>query len=325
MRYRPNSYSYSYITAGCTDGNTYVWDTSQGDKPIHILRHGEPIEEYRGEREREDVGVKFTAWGNTPDRFYTGSSDGVVKVWNVRSMSKPLVRDLLEVPSAVSYGMFSPDRSKLVVGDATGRVFLLSLDDLESNDGATRKKTGAAPTSSFMSLKLPNGTTKTIRRPKLLIPHPEPEPPLVDGQGRLVASGSGRERARAYLAAQELVRHPNPLVGAVKGPNYAATGLYRREAYPDNDPSSGQLLAEWDMKQLDSGSRNLPSRDRSLRIGRLRELEGGVAQQHERNALRDFDVEGLAEDDRLQLEEEGADLSPDYFLDEAEPEFWALL
>jgi hypothetical protein len=30
----------SYVTASCTDGNTYVWDTSQGDGAIHILGHG---------------------------------------------------------------------------------------------------------------------------------------------------------------------------------------------------------------------------------------------------------------------------------------------
>jgi len=37
---RPNSRLECYVAAGCTDGNTYVWDTAQGDRPIHILGHG---------------------------------------------------------------------------------------------------------------------------------------------------------------------------------------------------------------------------------------------------------------------------------------------
>ena len=36
----PNSTIQCYVTASCTDGNTYVWDTAQGDKSIHTLGHG---------------------------------------------------------------------------------------------------------------------------------------------------------------------------------------------------------------------------------------------------------------------------------------------
>ncbi|KAF7535909.1 hypothetical protein G7Z17_g13121 [Cylindrodendrum hubeiense] len=128
LTFRPNSVRHAYVTAACTDGNVYVWDTAQGDKPIHILEHGYPLEEFYDDREREDTGVKFTAWGSSPDRFYTGSSDGKVKVWDVRNRRKPLVRTLLEAPGPISFGTFSPDRTKLAVGDATGRVFILSID-----------------------------------------------------------------------------------------------------------------------------------------------------------------------------------------------------
>jgi hypothetical protein len=38
--HRPNSSIQCYVTASCTDGNTYVWDTAQGDRPIHTLGHG---------------------------------------------------------------------------------------------------------------------------------------------------------------------------------------------------------------------------------------------------------------------------------------------
>ena len=36
----PNGSVHCYVTASCTDGNTYVWDTAQGDRPIHTLGHG---------------------------------------------------------------------------------------------------------------------------------------------------------------------------------------------------------------------------------------------------------------------------------------------
>ncbi|KAJ4307118.1 hypothetical protein N0V88_000495 [Collariella sp. IMI 366227] len=169
----PNSYSYSYVTAGCTDGNTYVWDTARGDKPIHVLHHGAPIDEYRGDREREDVGVKFTAWGTTPDRFYTGSSDGVVKVWNVRSLERPLVRNLLEAPAPITAGMFCPDKSRLVVGDASGRVFLFSVDEEKHQPTLT------------MNIPDPRSTTgfRTLHRPPAITPHPDPLPPTHDAEG----------------------------------------------------------------------------------------------------------------------------------------------
>ncbi|KIH91548.1 hypothetical protein SPBR_01211 [Sporothrix brasiliensis 5110] len=137
---RPNSFGFLYVAAGCTNGHTYVWDTSQGDYPIYDLGHDACIEEQAGEKiSVEDTGVKFVAWGETPDRLYTGSSDGAVKVWNIRthggSRLSPAVRNLLQCPAPVSFGAFSPDKSKLAIGDASGRVSLLSVEDgVEEDD-----------------------------------------------------------------------------------------------------------------------------------------------------------------------------------------------
>ena len=90
LTFMPNSLLQAYVTAACTDGRVYVWDTAQGDEPIHILQHGASLEIFDEEhREKLDTGVKFTAWGTTLDRFYTGGSDGAVNVWNVRSLTKP--------------------------------------------------------------------------------------------------------------------------------------------------------------------------------------------------------------------------------------------
>ncbi len=128
----------------------------------------------------EDTGVKFVAWGTSPDRLYTGSSDGVVKVWNVRSLNKPLVRDLLECPASVSFGAFSPDFSKLVVGDASGRVFVLSVDEDENSPLGF---------GSFTTVKLPDGSTKTVRRPRPFLPHAAPTPAISRRRGECHSDG----------------------------------------------------------------------------------------------------------------------------------------
>lgn len=294
---RPNSFTFTYITAGCTDGNTYVWDTARGDKPIHVLRHGFPIEEFRGDRESEDTGVKFTAWGSSPDRFYTGASDGVVKIWNVRTGKKPLVRDLLEVPAPVSYGMFSPDLSKLVIGDASGRVFLLSVDEDD-------QKPAPATTVQLPGTR----SSKNARRPKPIIPHPEPEPPVLDGEGTAVEPESGRARSEAYLKKGQLVIHHNPTVGAVQGPNYEETGLFFREAHGDDDPAK-PLVAGFDRQQQES-LKMFPQRRRDMFAPTKApsDPDGRVGRLHAENLARDLDLESLPPETVLGLRMARVDL-----------------
>lgn len=293
---RPNSDTYCYVTAGCTDGNVYVWDTALGDKPLHILRHGQPIDPYSGNREQEDVGVKFTAWGTTPDRFYTGSSDGFVKVWNVRSHAKTLVRHLLKAPAAITAGMFSPDRSRLVVGDASGRVWVLSLEEDEQMPGPP------AP-----------GSKRPPRQIKL---HPEPEPPSHDAAGRPIESETGVDRGRAYLDRLQLERHPNPTIGAVQGPRYAETGLFCREAHFREDLSQ-PLLARWEVLQQEahkgfSGRR----RDQFTALRSTKEAVG-LEMLHMENIHSDLDYKALPDETRLAFKWEGVDfgLMMDYVLD----------
>ncbi|EAQ83934.1 hypothetical protein CHGG_10338 [Chaetomium globosum CBS 148.51] len=167
--------AYSPIkTLDCTavDINelTIIW--------LHGWQH--PIDEYRGDREREDVGVKFCAWGTTPDRFYTGSSDGVVKVWNIRSLSKPLVRNLIQAPAPITAGMFCPDKTRLVVGDASGRVFMFSIQE-EKEQAMSSTQVPLPGAAGF----------KTIQRPPAITPHPDPPAPTHDAEGRLIVSESG--------------------------------------------------------------------------------------------------------------------------------------
>ena len=181
------------------------------------------------------------AWGNSPDRLYTGSSDGMVKVWDIRaSTGHSLLRDLLECHGPVSCGAFSPDFCKLVVGDASGRVFVLSVDD---DEDASRIK------DLYTTLCLPDGGVKTIRRPRPLVRPADPPPPPLDAHGNpYPREESGRDVARQYLESGRLILTGNPVLGAVQGPNYAETGLYRRELHCDNDPSK-PLLAHHEKAQ----------------------------------------------------------------------------
>ena len=257
----------------------------------------------------EDTGVKFTAFGNTPDRFYTGSSDGVVKVWNIRDRTKPLVRVLMEAPAQISYGKFSPDYSKLIIGDASGRVFLLSVDDDEERP------------ADFINIPGPNGPRR-IRRPKPFIPHPPPPPPSREGDMEVEQdedeSMAGNKQARAYLTSGQLRLSRNPVIGAVKGPNYAETGLFRKEAYLNEDPNEA-MLPEWDFKQQTMQKHQAkyampPVARRPQKI----QGQAKVLALHVKNIALDLDVNALPLETRLELERSKADLDveePDYDFD----------
>lgn len=273
LTFMPNSLRHAYVTAGCTDGNVYVWDTAQGDHPIHILKHGYPVDDFSYDREKEDTGVKFTAWGKTLDRLYTGSSDGVVKVWNVRNRRSPFVRDLLEAPGPISIGAFSPDHSKLAIGDATGRLFLLSIDKRDEHE------------AHFVTLP---GSNRRVRRPTPFIPHPEPplprtvsdDPDVIqidddddddsdddDDDEEAAEQSIAAYTREAYLDSGKLVLHGNPIIGAVQGPEYASTGLFRREAHLDEDPAR-PLLVEFQREQrqsLDASHRRRRRSERRLK------------------------------------------------------------
>lgn len=248
LTFTPNSVLYSYVTAGCTDGKTYIWDTALSDKPIHILAHGPPLEGVRINDAEDDTGVKFTAWGSSLDRFYTGSSDGVVKVWNVRSEKKAKGKVILEASAQISFGAFSPNRSRLVVGDASGRVFVLSVDEDD----------GKPPTF----IKLPGALGSIKRRiPTEVEHHVTPPPPL----GTM--STSGVNAARELIAARQLRDTGDPTIGAVQDVNYASTGFFRRECHYEHDPTQ-ELLAQHTVHQLHDTkiySDALPSKTKRLR------------------------------------------------------------
>ncbi|KAI1083839.1 hypothetical protein F5B20DRAFT_352284 [Whalleya microplaca] len=284
---RPNSTLYSYVTASCTDGKVYVWDSAGSDRPMCILKHGDPVEELLGDREQEDVGVKFTAWGTTADRLYTGSSDGVVKVWNIRHGKGVLVKDLIEVAAPITFGAFSPDYTKLVIGDGSGRVYLLALED-------------DYIASEPLKIQLDSGAQRSIRRPRPFIPHGDLPHPDDDN-----SNPSGPSRAKGYLDNQQLVLHPDKAVGAVQGPRYSETGLYRAEAHLDEDVN-GPLLSGFE--NLQQANRSFSRIQRHIRQRALSEEPGDVRCAHAQNAKLDFDVESFDRETRAKLEAERAEI-----------------
>ncbi|KAK2594871.1 hypothetical protein QQS21_007423 [Conoideocrella luteorostrata] len=293
----PNSLRYAFITAGCTDGRVYVWDTAQGDRPIHTLQHGNPVDDFTSDREKEDTGIKFTAWGTTTDRLYTGSSDGVIKAWNVLRQRDPFIRNLLEAPGPISCGVFSPDHSKLVVGDGTGRVFLLSVDKRDEIE------------SHFTT---PPGSNRRIRRPKQFTPHAEPPPP--PGTNSTL---SDAEYAReTYLDSNQLILHHNPTIGAVQGPAYPSTGLFRTDAHIYSDPQ-GPLLPKFERNQRCVLDASMGARSRSIRRlkspGAMATCSDAMAALdiHAANISKDLDVEALSSHLIDELVRHGAQLQID--------------
>lgn len=119
----PNSVLYSYMTAGYTDGKTYIQDMAISNKPIYILAYGPPLKGIRINDAKDNIGAKFTAYGSSLDHFYTSSSNGVIKVQNIRSEKKAKSTVILKASIQISFNAFSPDCSKLIISNSNSKTF----------------------------------------------------------------------------------------------------------------------------------------------------------------------------------------------------------
>ncbi|KAL3427543.1 WD repeat domain-containing protein [Phlyctema vagabunda] len=298
----PNSIAQAYVTASCTDGKTYVWDTSQGDHAIHVLEHGEPIETPIHDLPREvtDAGVKFAAWGKSLNRFYTGSSDGELKVWNIKApRGEAYLQTILSIPAGISVGVFSKDFSKLILGDSTGTVHLLSVDQTsEDEDGIEPLHSNA--TVKDHRFRPPKNLSQYP--PKVLIHHPEPEPPC--GYQASDTEDTAVEIARKYLDSEELIINPVPTIGAVQGPQYHNTNLFRLECHQEGD-ANAPLLLDWQAKQHINkleGVEEIPSE-----FPCLPRVESSSRSLHTKNVDLDFDLSRLSISNKEALLKEGID------------------
>ncbi|KAL2041676.1 hypothetical protein N7G274_005460 [Stereocaulon virgatum] len=211
------------ITAGCTDGASYVWDFRRPDHPLHRLEHGRPIVELDHTRDREeaDAGVMMSVWGLGGTLFYTGSSDGMVKAWDVRRHpADALVRDVAQFDAGVQSGAFSPDGTNLLVGDADGAFHILSSAPCGPRDG------------KYEGMEEPIDLVRAL-----------------DGSGSRLENDDdnpgteGREIGQELIESGQLDLHPE--FGVTRGQNYC--GPWARDSRKDDpEPNKvGRLLPEY--------------------------------------------------------------------------------
>lgn len=221
-----------YVTAGCTNGVTYVWDYRKPETVVHQLEHGLPIAPMKPDmtREQSDTGIRLTAWADFGSHFYTGSSDGIIKRWNIKLAPEDVhIEDVAQFEAGIMCGQFSPDSTNLLVGDARGSVHILSTapvlpydDDLD-NEKAIRYQHARGNNDAAI---------------------PDDDNPSADA-------------ARAVVTSDEIVIHP--LWGAGQGPKHR--GPYASYAREEGaDPRTEPLLPKYQAQQLDSGQRALAAR-----------------------------------------------------------------
>ena len=227
----------NYIIAACTDGCTYVWDHRRPTKCVHRLAHGmhlEPLESVSrpeegdtgSRREKDDSGVRFAAFNPDGARLHTGSSDGVIKTWDIRrSPEDAFLGNLAKFNSGVMDASFSPDFSNLLVGTIEGAVHVLSNSPLRSS----------ADEDDDVSF---DHATERIK----FIPSP-PKPQAED------AEESGVACANELLTSGRLQMHQ--VYGAGKGPKYDGPWATDSRA-PDTDPKTASLSPDILATQLDS-------------------------------------------------------------------------
>jgi len=240
------------------------------------------------------------SWGQSVNRFYTGASDGKVKAWDItRQPGDAFVRNVLTVTGGISAGSFSKDFTQLVIGDATGKVHLLKIDDSDIGDGEVFQP-AKSPIPGKSSLERGGLLPTTVKRPKVVIPHPEPPPPE---NFDIQVEQTGQELAQIFVEEGQLRVHQDRGIGAIQGPNYLETGLFHLEAHEEYDGSK-PLLPEWQAKQQ---SELLGQRD-DIRLPRLPHVESSDLTAHEENLSLDLDFSRLSLSAQEELKRDRCEL-----------------
>lgn len=225
----------TYVTASCTDGSTYVWDSRNDSRPIHRLSHGPPTNSPNmRNREYNDFGVRAALWGSTMDQFYTGGSDGYLKQWDIRRATEDaLVANTVRLNDGIMSGAFSPDKSQLLLGDYAGGIHVLSCEHFE--DELVEFDFNYAP-----------------------------DPESVET--------SGIHLAKEFLDMGRLIM--DPLYGPVQGPNYNGPYAPWARDLPKTAPRDKirrtPLLSEYQMRQFEGPP---PEDRRGLDAKARRELQ----------------------------------------------------
>jgi len=204
----------------------------------------------------------------------------------------------LELSGGVTCGAFLKDFSKLLIGDATGKVHLLGMDDDDGDESGS--SLGDSPISQTATGLHLGNLSSTRRRPKVLIPHPEPEPPA----GYMAEEQeTARDMALKFLNEGHITQHPDQRIGAIQGPNYGETIYCNYEAHEDNDGTK-PLRPEWQAQQQEQ----LLRPPTELKIPRLSvKLRRSSAALHVKNSKLDLDISSLSASVRDELERDGVD------------------
>lgn len=215
------------VTAGCTDGTSFVWDFRRPDQPIHRLRHGRPIVGW-DLGEEFDTGVMMSLWGLGGALFYTGSSDGMIKAWDIRRHPQDvLIRNVAQFGAGIQSGAFSPDGTNLLVGDAEGGVHVLSSAPCGPRTESYNRGSNCKE-ESITLVRDPNGSER-----------------------RLVADDN--IGAEGVAAASKLIRSGqlqyDTELGVGKGPNYHGPYATCLRETPKQENKRGRILPEADKYQ----------------------------------------------------------------------------
>ncbi|KAL9118044.1 MAG: hypothetical protein Q9187_005417 [Circinaria calcarea] len=180
-------------------------------------------------RDEQDTGVRLSLWDQAGQLFYTGSSDGTIKTWDIyRSTEDVFVQDVAQFDSAVMCGTFSYDYTNLLVGSAKGAVHILStfpMTDSDSDDDPHTNGKGSCGTIRYVPFEKPTATDE---------------------------DPSGISQSRALIASKKLTMHP--IYGAGQGPSYE--GPYAAYAHPrGRNPATTDLLPDIRATQLDLNER----------------------------------------------------------------------
>lgn len=215
----------------------------------------------------------------------------------------------MSLSGGISAGAFSQDFSKLLIGDATGKIHLLEINDDEppgDNSIPSGRAVGAQPASQDLRGFAATLAARSAKKvPKVIIPHPELAPPAGFGS-EMEADLSAQDMARAYLEEGQITLHPDRRIGAVQGPNYAETRFYRHEAHEDHDGMK-PLLPSWQARQQSK----IQERVDRLTLPRLPSVKSSSSAGHEENTRMDFDFSKLSTETQAELERDRIDLGFD--------------
>ncbi|PQE10699.1 WD repeat domain-containing protein [Rutstroemia sp. NJR-2017a WRK4] len=266
------------------DINELTIITKSLDNPIHDLLY-----------EIADTGVKFAPWGKTSDRLYTGGSDGKVYAWDIqRPLGKALVRVVLAASGGISAGVFFDDYSMLLIGDATGKVHILSRKEDDSVlDGLEEDS-------------VQHGTQKRNQfHPRTIKYHPDPPPPI---EYKKQSLETGVEISKELIRQGFTFLHKDRAIDSIQSHNYSELGLDYCYAHIDNHPSQ-PILLYYEVRQ---------QKHRKLHVNL--EPDPIVAYRsdlatHLQNLSLDVDLEALDQGTRTSLSENKVEVMGDFMFE----------